>query len=71
MHYDRHPYGDNEHRTDCTKCGVSLAPGTGIREYNPFRDGYITTCANKMACTKRVNAQQRKGGAFGKKKLEP
>lgn len=62
--------GDNEHRTDCVKCGVSLAPGMGRREYHEGRDAYVTTCANMSACTKRVAVQQRKGGAFGKKRLE-
>jgi len=71
MHYDHRQYGDNEHRTDCAKCGVSLAPGMGVREYHEGRDAYITTCAQKLACTKRVNAQQRKGGAFGRKRLDP
>jgi hypothetical protein len=63
--------GDNEHRTDCSKCSVSPAPGMGFREYHEVRQAFITVCANMKACAKRVVAQARKGGAFGKKRLDP
>lgn len=67
--FSHQQYGDNEHRTDCAKCGVSLAPGMGIREFHEARDTYITICAHRAACTKRVAVQQKKGGAFGRKRL--
>lgn len=63
--------GDNEHRTECSKCGASLGPGMGFREYHEARGTYVTVCTNMKACAKRVVAQARKGGAFGKKRLEP
>jgi hypothetical protein len=43
----------------------------GFREYHEVRQAFITVCANMKACAKRVVAQARKGGAFGKKRLDP
>lgn len=65
----KHEGKPNLHRADCANCGVSLSPGTGVRETRPRGEEYVlvTVCIKIAPCKKRVNAQARKGGAFGKR----